>query len=132
MSGNEFNGFDLMQWPVLLGILLAGFVLGLLFFGSLWLSTSRILHSQHPVTWIFGGFVLRMALLLSALYWLTDARWEKLLVCLGGFIFARLLVVRFSAQGNPAGITRVKTIQPDSVFAPAQSLLGEDDHASEP
>lgn len=98
MSGAEFGSLDLSHWPTWLGVLLAGWIVGLLFYGSLWWTTSKILHSQHPVLWMLSGFVLRMALALSALYWLTDAHWERLLICVGGFLIARPLVIRLSAR----------------------------------
>lgn len=95
---NEYGGLDLLQWQQVLGLLLAGFALGLMFFGSLWFSTGKILHSKHPVAWVLGGFVLRMVVLLPVLYWLTDTRWEKLLICVGGFFIARLFVLRLAAK----------------------------------
>jgi len=126
ISGNEYSSFDLMQWPVLLGVLLAGFALGMLFFSSLWWTTGKILHGQHPVAWVVGGFVLRMALVLPALYWLTAAQWEKLLACVVGFLGARLLVVKLSATWHPAGLQKSESA---GVVSPA--LMQENSHAPE-
>ena len=133
MSGAEHSGFDLSQWPMLLGILLAGWVLGLLFYGGLWLTTSRVLRSRHPVLWVLGGFVLRMALVLPALYWLSDARWERLLVCVAGFLIARPLVIRLSARWQAASPNATpKTPQAlATATTSAQVLREEGDHASE-
>ena len=131
MSGAEYGSFDLAQWPALLGILLAGWVLGLLFYGGLWLTTSRILHSQHPVAWVLGGFLLRMALVLPALYWLTDARWERLLVCVGGFLIARPLIIRLSAQWQPASPTAMRKAPQAPASATEQLPREEGKHASE-
>lgn len=133
MSGAEYSGFDLSQWPILLGMLLAGWALGLLFYGSLWFTTSRILHSQHPVVWVLGGFVLRMALVLPALYWLTDARWERLLICVGGFLIARPLVIRLSARWQVLAPTTTREAQQGSASArTSERVLGEEgSHASE-
>lgn len=133
MSGVEYSGFDLSQWRILLGILLAGWILGLLFYGSLWLTTSRILHSQHPVAWVLGGFVLRMAMVLPTLYWLSDARWERLLICVGGFLIARPLIIRLSAQWQPVNSTpKNKTPQALALGTKSeQGLREEGNHASE-
>jgi len=134
MSGAEVGGFDLLQWPLLLGTLLAGWILGLLFYGSLWLTTSRVLHSQHPVVWVLGGFVLRMAMVLPALYWLTDARWERLLICMGGFLIARPLVVRLCARWQAVGPSSMNKASQDLACAtPAKKMLPEEGHhASKP
>lgn len=126
ISGIEYSGFDLMQWPALLGVLLAGFALGMIFFSSLWWTTGKILHGQHPVAWVVGGFVLRMALVLPALYWLTDMHWERLLVCVAGFFGARLLVVKLSAKWQPSGLQ--KSV---STAVVTQELMQENSHAPE-
>lgn len=133
MSSANYSGFDLSQWPVLLGILLVGWILGLLFYGSLWLTTSRVLHSQHPVVWVLGGFVLRMALVLPTLYWVSDARWERLLVCVAGFLIARPLVIRLSAKWQPVSPTTTQEV-PQGLASAATSeqvLCEEGKHASE-
>lgn len=124
---NELGGLDPLQWPEILGVLLAGFALGLMFFYSLWLSTNKILHSQHPVAWVLGGFVLRLAVVLPALYWLTDARWERLLISVGGFFIARLLLVKLSAKWQPTGMA-----SDDAKQVVREPVLGEEgNHASE-
>ena len=103
-SSNVFDFLQAMPWAQLCWLFLAGIGLGLLYFGSLWLSTGKLLHSRHPVIWVLGGFVIRVAIMLPVLYWLSDARWQKLLVCLTGFILARTFVLNRSTQGQlPAG-----------------------------
>lgn len=133
MSGANYSGFDLSQWPVLLIILLVGWILGLLFYGSLWLTTSRVLHSKHPVVWVLGGFVLRMALVLPALYWVSDARWERLLVCVAGFLIARPLVIRLSVKWQPISPTTTQEVPQGlaSVATSEQTPREEGKHASE-
>lgn len=100
MDPANYSNLANLPWLLLLGIVSAGFALGLLFFGILWLTTGKILHSEHPMAWLLGGFVLRMALVLPALYWLTDARWQNLLTCLLGFMLARFVVIRLTARGR--------------------------------
>ena len=86
------------SWQALAGTLAGGFLLGLLYFVSLWTSTQRILHSRRPVLWMVGGFLLRMAVVLPGFYWLGGAQWQKLLTCMAGFIIARLIVITVTAR----------------------------------
>jgi F1F0 ATPase subunit 2 len=124
MGSSDIGNLDMYQWQPLLVILLAGVVLGLLFFGSLWLSTGKILHSRHPVAWMLGGFVVRMALAFSAFYWLTGAQWPGLLACLVGFMLARIAVIKLSTRWQAAVAMPVST-----TAAATEEVTG---HASKP
>jgi F1F0 ATPase subunit 2 len=94
----ELTTFLEIGWHLLLWMLLGGFALGLFFFGSLWFSTNKLLHSRHPVLWMLGGFVVRLAIVMPSLYWLSGAQWQGLVVCLVGFIIARVAVIRITAK----------------------------------
>jgi len=79
---------------VLIGAFFAGILLGFLFFGGLWFTTRKSLSSKIPVIWIFGSFVLRTALLLLGFYYVADGDWKRVLICLLGFVIARILTNR--------------------------------------
>ncbi len=80
---------------ILLGVLalLAGLVLGAIFFGGLWWTVRKSLASQRPALWILGSLMLRMGITMTGFYFVADGHWERLLLCLLGFILARLLVI---------------------------------------
>lgn len=82
--------------PGLLISLLAGFGLGLFFFGGLWWTVRRGLASRHPGLWFAGSSLARMSVALAGMYWCTGGRWEKLLACVLGFLIARAAVTRFA------------------------------------
>lgn len=92
--------------PVYASTLTAGVVLGGLFFGSLWWTTRRGLASARPVLWFGGGLLVRAALALSGFWLCSGGDWRRLLVCLAGFVVARLvvtqLVARVPADSSPA------------------------------
>lgn len=71
-----------------------GFVLGLIFFGGLWWTIRRMLHSSRPALWMLGSLVLRMSIALSGFWLIAGHDWKRMLVCLAGFLIARLVLTR--------------------------------------
>jgi F1F0 ATPase subunit 2 len=80
--------------------LIAGLVLGGMFFGGLWRTIQKGVHSSHPTRWFFGSLLLRMSMTLVGFHLVSNGHWEKLLSCLLGFLLARLLVTRLLRQEN--------------------------------
>ncbi len=72
----------------------AGTVLGAVFFGGLWWTVRRGLASKRPALWFLGSLAVRMGLVLLGFYVVSGGHWERLLACLVGFLFARLVVAR--------------------------------------
>ena len=72
--------------------LVSGILLGALFFGGLWWTVHRGVSSQRPALWFFGSSLLRMSIALAGIYFVSGGHWERLLVCLLGFVVARLVV----------------------------------------
>ena len=72
--------------------LIAGFLIGSLFFWLLWLSLKKSMHSKTPVLWIFGSFFLRVSIALFGFYFVAGGNWKALLLCLIGFTSARYLL----------------------------------------
>ena len=70
----------------------AGGVLGAMFFGGLWLTVRKGVSSRQPALWFGGSLLLRMSLALAGLYVVAGGQWDRLLVCLLGFVMARLVV----------------------------------------
>ncbi len=72
-----------------------GFVLGLIFFGGLWWTIRRMLHSRHPALWMFGSLILRTGIALSGFWLLAGHDWKRMLACLAGFFIARFALTFF-------------------------------------
>jgi F1F0 ATPase subunit 2 len=81
----------------LLVALAAGLALGTVFFGGLWWTVARGLGSRFAALWFFGSLLLRTGVALFGFYLVGRGSWERLLVCLAGFLIARLIVTRLTA-----------------------------------
>mgnify|MGYP001210805079 CR=1 FL=1 len=79
---------------------LAGGGLGAVFFGGLWWTVRRGLASKWAPLWFFGSLTLRTALALAGFYAVSAGHWERLPVCLLGFVMARPAVAWLT---RPAG-----------------------------
>lgn len=77
--------------------LLAGILLGALFFGGLWWTVQKGLASPRPAQWFIGSLLLRTALVLAGFYFVAGGDWKRMLACLLGFIIARVIVTRLTA-----------------------------------
>ena len=69
-----------------------GVLLGAIFFGGLWWTVRKGVSSKQPALWFFGSILLRMSIALAGFYFVSRGHWERLLVCLLGFVVARLIV----------------------------------------
>ena len=72
----------------------AGGALGVVFFGGLWWTVRRGAMSERPALWFLGSGLLRMGIVLSGFYFVGDGHWQRLLICLLGFVMARFVVTR--------------------------------------
>lgn len=88
------------------GVLVAGVVLGLVFFGGLWWTVRRGMASPRPALWFFGSLVVRVALTLGGIYLVAGDQWQRMLAILLGFWLARVVVMRLSASSAP--VSRAK------------------------
>ena len=80
------------ETPMLVLAVAAGLLLGALFFGGLWWTVRRGLSSKQPALWFLGSVLLRMSIALAGFYFVGRGHWERLMVCLLGFIVARFIV----------------------------------------
>jgi len=75
---------------------MAGIVLGILFFYGLWLTVKKAVTAKIPALWILGSFLIRTGIMLAGFYYVSQGNWQRLLICLLGFITARYMVKRFT------------------------------------
>ncbi len=76
--------------------LVAGIMLGVIFFGGLWWTIRKGASSKRPALWFLVSFLLRMSIAMAGFYFIGREHWERLLACLLGFIIARLVVTRLT------------------------------------
>jgi F1F0 ATPase subunit 2 len=77
----------------------AGILLGALFFGGLWWTVQMGFASSRPAIWFLGSFVLRTVVMVTGFYWVSGGAWDRALICLIGFVLARVLLIRRLGPG---------------------------------
>ena len=85
--------------------MLAGFLLGALFFGGLWWTVHKGIQSENPAFWFLGSLLLRTGLVLAGFYFGSQGHWSKFVAYLLGFIVARVFVVKWLATKPPEPLT---------------------------
>jgi F1F0 ATPase subunit 2 len=81
--------------------LVAGLVLGAVFFGGLWWTVIRALASPRPALWFLGSLLLRMSMILAGFLLVGRGSWERWLACLLGFVVARFIVQLTRPEESP-------------------------------
>jgi F1F0 ATPase subunit 2 len=80
----------------LIPALVAGFLLGVVFFGGLWWTVQKGLSSKRPAFWFLGSLLIRTSTVVAGFYFASGGHWERLLICLFGFFVMRHIVVRLT------------------------------------
>jgi F1F0 ATPase subunit 2 len=76
--------------------LIAGLLLGGIFFGGLWITVQRALASKMPALWFAGGLISRLVITLFGFYFVCQNNWLRFIICLSGFIAARFIVLWYT------------------------------------
>ena len=72
--------------------LTAGLLLGAFFFGGLWWTVRKGLSAKQPALLFLGSSLLRTGVVLIGFYLVSAQQWQRLLLCLLGFVAARFVV----------------------------------------
>jgi F1F0 ATPase subunit 2 len=87
----------MMNEPLILAFdFTAGILLGAVFFGGLWWTIRKGVTSRRPALWFLGSMLLRTTITVVGLYFVAGSHWERFVVCLSGFIIARLIITLFT------------------------------------
>ena len=73
--------------------IVVGVALGALYFGGLWLTVRHLPTMRHPAIWMTASLVMRMAVILTVLYFLSDGHWGKLLAGVAGMLVVRIILL---------------------------------------
>lgn len=92
--------------PSLIISLVVGIVLGLFYFGGLWLTLKQLSIVKRPFLLLFVSFWLRLAISLPVFYWIVSPNLGllsiiKLLLSLGGFLLVRTIMIRSLVINKP-------------------------------
>jgi F1F0 ATPase subunit 2 len=85
---------------ILTAALAGGVLLGAIFFGGLWWTVRKGMTAKSPALWFLGSSLLRMGIVLAGFYFVACGDWKKLLLCLLGFLIARVVVLRLTRSNN--------------------------------
>ncbi len=81
-----------MFWLFLVLSLLAGILLGAIFFGGLWWTVQKITVDSRPYFLFVVSFIVRTVVVLAGFYFLLIAGWQYLLAAIAGFLVARTIL----------------------------------------
>lgn len=79
-----------------LAVWLAGGALGVFFFGGLHWTIVKGLTSKQPAVWFFCSMLLRLFVTLAGFYFVAGVLWNRWLLCLLGFVMARVVIMRLT------------------------------------
>ena len=84
------------ETSLLILALIAGLMLGAIFYGGLWWTVRRSVSLKSLSLWLIGSFALRASIAVSGFYFISQGDWRRLLGCLSGFVVARIAVTRLT------------------------------------
>jgi F1F0 ATPase subunit 2 len=79
------------EWVTLALALMAGLLLGAIFFGGLWCTVRKGVTSKRTTLWFLGSVLLRTSVVLLGFYFVLGDHWQRLVAGLLGFVIARLI-----------------------------------------
>ncbi len=77
-----------------------GALAGVVFFGGLRWTVSRLVDNRSPVIWAAGSFLIRSAIVVTLFLLMMDGRFARAVAGLIGLILARTAIVAAVRQGR--------------------------------
>lgn len=74
---------------------IAGLAIGSFYFLSLWLTVRHLPTAGHPALLALGSFWGRFVVAMISFYYVMGGNWERLTVCLLGFLGIRSILIRY-------------------------------------
>jgi F1F0 ATPase subunit 2 len=69
-----------------------GVLLGILFYGGLWITVRQLMITRHPIAVTLGSLILRLGLVLAGLLLVSRGRWQNVAACFVGLTAGRIVV----------------------------------------
>ena len=89
---------------------IGGLLLGTIFFVGLWFTVRKSIVSKTPALWLLASSILRVCITLIGFYYISSGNWQRLLICMAGFITARYIVIRFTKSNNEKQVVLNKEV----------------------
>jgi len=94
------------EWLRIAASLFAGALLGIFYFGGLWLTVQWLPKVRHPAVLALISYLVRLVVALIGFYLLMNGRWQQLVACLAGFLVARLFLTRSLGLRQQSDLSR--------------------------
>ena len=75
-----------------------GGFLGVFYFAGLGWTLRKSIHSRWAALWFSFSFLLRSSVCLFGIYWIGENDFLRILACLVGFLVARTIVMKLTAD----------------------------------
>jgi F1F0 ATPase subunit 2 len=85
---------EILEWDRLLASLLGGSLIGLVYFGGLWLTIRYVTEKQGSNWLLLASFAGRAVIAVAAFVWLVNGRLPDLIAALIGFFITRTILIR--------------------------------------
>jgi len=69
-----------------------GIILGIVFFGGLYVSGQKMNKVKHPGLFMAASFFVRIAIVAAGVFLIRDGGFQNMLLALGGMILVRLVM----------------------------------------
>ena len=79
----------------LINTIFMGFILGSVYFVSLWVTVRTLPSNSRFFSIIIGSLIVRITITVICLYMIMDGQWQKILLALLGFIVARNILINY-------------------------------------
>ena len=83
-----------MNTSVMLAMLSAGAIIGILYFGGLWLTLNKLTKTKSWSLWLGVSFLVRMTLAMAGFWFLGAGDWRRILALITGFTIIRFLSIK--------------------------------------
>jgi F1F0 ATPase subunit 2 len=83
-------------------VFICGIILGIIFFGGLWLTIKKSVTSKTPGLLFFASFLIRTGIALLGFYFLAANNWKNMVACLVGFIISRFIIKQYTKHETHA------------------------------
>lgn len=70
-----------------------GIILGILFFGGLYLTVGKLNEVKNPSLLVIFSFIIRMAILLGGLFYLSKKGYQAILLALVGIVLVKFIMI---------------------------------------
>ncbi len=87
-----------------------GLGLGVINYTALWLTVQNIAFARHPALLNILSYTVRMGVILTVFYLVMGGRWERLVICLVGFLLIRTISIRCVLPEKNTGESIKKTV----------------------